>query len=385
MSSTRFNSVYGMAAIAALLLECSGGLPQDTEGGAGAPSEAAGSGGTLAAAGGAHGAGRSSTSPSGAAGQLPSAAGGAAGEAEAGAAGTAGAPAVSGDAGSAGSCGARRCDSSLDNDCSGAPDNLDAVCACSEPNAQRTCNTGKFGVCAVGTQTCKFASDATESAWSACEGPVAGLRDCRYATDNNCDGTPDNAEGACTVCSVGAARACNPHSEDGHGSCKAGNQTCVLSAGNASVGYGPCSGDVAPIMEACGPFQADATTPTADSNCNDLNGDGDYTKPSQTCVVTTTTKIAGEFRNLFKDSHSGTSALHSCQVPSVGGCPQPSYVTFGSCGSPNQTDTVIGYAPTTALAKYTPVTVPAFSWTCTVYPSQNLTIQVPAFTFYVLP
>ncbi|HET9932489.1 MAG TPA: hypothetical protein VFQ35_17425, partial [Polyangiaceae bacterium] len=347
MRKIRFSTGVAVAAIATLLLECSGGLPDDEgTGGAGRGGGGTGSGGKSASlggtrpAGGESGASAGTTEPmteggttaatqGGTGGTLGSGGdsalggithmGGAAGAGGAGGelAGAGGAVAAGGrhepsggSAGTAGKCGTRQCDSSADNDCSGKPDNQDSTCGCPTADAVRDCGTGKSGICASGTQQCKFAQDRASSAWSACVGPLAGTRDCRSSADNNCNGVADNQETECTACVVGAPHACNTHPEDGKGICKAGTQTCALSSDNTSVAYGACSGDIGPTTETCGPFESDGKTPVPDANCNGLAGDGDYTQTGSKCATAVT--VGGKAVHLFDANRPGTVAIHNC-------------------------------------------------------------------------
>jgi hypothetical protein len=184
------------------------------------------------------------------------------------------------------------------------------------------------------------------------------------------------------VCSVGAARACNSHPEDGKGLCKAGSQTCVLSSDHASVEYGACSGDVGPTQEACGPFLSDATTKTPDANCNGIGGDGDFELGGD-CA--TQVSILDKTVHLFSTQRPGTVAIHRCDTPCPVTAPLFSYIAL-SCGSPITKDTVLGYAVTSALPNYASVNIQALS--C-VYDGgaygPHFNIQAPALLFYALP
>lgn len=443
MHKVRFEKSVALAALAALLVKCSGGLPDDGEGSGGASSgqggrasggELTGHGGTPSAAGDAGAAGMSEPLPTqgGSAGSSFDASGGivgAAGEsaqgggavAEAGAAGEAsgglfgaggsgepsggtsasdgasqpgGSAGVSEQGGSAGAsrpdggagagggggnCAARQCDSSEDNDCSGTPDNQEPDCGCSVPNAQRACNTGKVGICASGMQQCQFAADKAHSAWSPCVGLSPQTRDCRSASDNNCNNIADNEEAECTACTVGVSRGCNAHPEDGKGLCRAGTQTCQLASDNASVTFGACGGDVGPTTEACGPYQADGITPTLDSNCNGLAGDGDY---KLTAGCTTPVRIEGSTVKVFAGPHPGTVSLYACQSTCPVGTMPFSYYTLLSCG-PDQGQ-LLGHVLSTPFPNYEPIKIPEKRCSFDQF-GLRYDVQIPALTFYVLP
>ncbi|HKO50811.1 MAG TPA: hypothetical protein VJV79_23990 [Polyangiaceae bacterium] len=387
--------VFALGSAALLLLDCSGGLPEDDLETGGAQSGSAGQapGGTVSGRGGAHQAGSLGSGAS-AGKSTPSDSAGAAGGHDRGSAGeggsseggsseggsSVGGSSVGGSgggsvasAGAADICGLRRCDSDLDNDCNGTADDKEASCECSQPNALSDCSTGYLGACAPGKRKCVFAADGTQSAWGQCTGSSAGPPDCRFATDLDCNGIPDNTQNGCTVCAPGAKRACETAAL---GSCKPGSQACVLGPNNASVQWETsCASNVAAKAEACGPQ-------TPDDNCNGIGGDGDYKLVGSTCATTAT--IAGASRYLFKAAQAGTVAVHLCVNQQVGGCPVANYVAL-SCGDYNQTDTVIGYASTSALPNYAQVAVPAYNWTCMVYVNTYLKVEIPAFSLYVLP
>src|SRR5690606_11914283 len=61
---------------------------------------------------------------------------------------------------------------------------------------------------------------------------------------------------------------CDTHpGKDGNGPCKAGSQTCLLAADNASSYWGSCSGSV-------GPAGSDNCTADNDNNCNGIPNEG---------------------------------------------------------------------------------------------------------------
>jgi len=166
--------------------------------------------------------------------------------------------------------GSRDCRSTADNNCNGTPDKQESACGCPTANQPQSCSTGLPGVCAAGTQTCKFATDNASSGWSTCSGPIAGVRDCNSNADNNCNGIADNAESNYCKCNPSSApRSCGSHpGYDGVGTCTAGTQKCVLAGDKASSDWGSCSGDVGPVTtEGCGPNEQDR-------NCDGIAGDG---------------------------------------------------------------------------------------------------------------
>ncbi|UJR78487.1 putative metal-binding motif-containing protein [Sandaracinus amylolyticus] len=114
----------------------------------------------------------------------------------------------------------------VDDDCSGAPDDPPAGCACAD-GASRTCPLP--GSCAASNQTC------VDGVWGACGVPP---RDeiCGNDLDEDCDGAPDDG---CT-CDVGF-RACGSD----EGVCTRGIQSC------AGDSWGACVGEVGPAPETC--------------------------------------------------------------------------------------------------------------------------------------
>ena len=178
--------------------------------------------------------------------------------------------------GGSGTCGARNCLSSIDNNCNGTADNTEPECACPTPNQTASCSTGLLGICAPGTKVCTFATDNSSSTWSACIGASPLTRNCSSTSDNNCDGTADNLESACSACGQTSPRACNTHpGYDGKGVCIAGSQTLNVASDNSQCSWSACTGDVGPTtLESCGP-----TVP--DTNCDGVPGDGN------SCGITT--------------------------------------------------------------------------------------------------
>jgi hypothetical protein len=147
-----------------------------------------------------------------------------------------------------------------DATCNGQPNE---GCPCVSGATQACGPSADTGICKRGTQTC------SSGTWGACVGAVfAAPRDCTSASDNNCDGMPDNTLDAVCICSKGATRPCDEHpGKDGTGSCKAGTQTCVVAADSRTSAWGTCSGGVAPVA-------ADTCVPNNDGNCNGIPNEG---------------------------------------------------------------------------------------------------------------
>ncbi len=150
-----------------------------------------------------------------------------------------------GDGGAAMSCGPREvCDDGLDNNCDGR---TDEGCACL-PGATQRCYDGPAaqagrGVCVWGMQRCEGTGEF--GTWSACTGsgspqPVV----CGRMMDFRCDGNID--EGC--ACTPGMTRSCysGPMGTAGVGACRAGSQTCAMTATGSA--WGPCTGEVLPGM-----------------------------------------------------------------------------------------------------------------------------------------
>ena len=146
-------------------------------------------------------------------------------------------------------CGPReRCGNGIDDDCNGM---TDEECAC-VPGMTQPCFPGDplmagRGVCTYGTQRCGGIGEF--GTWGACAGfgrPVA--INCQTPmVDNRCDGNP----GVGCLCALGAARNCyaGPAGTQGRGLCRAGTETCVVTA--TGSGWGPCAGEVLPARDAC--------------------------------------------------------------------------------------------------------------------------------------
>jgi formylglycine-generating enzyme len=191
--------------------------------------------------------------------------------------------------------GARNCNSTLDNDCDGSPDNtIDSVCKCSSGGSQ-SCGThpgydGK-GICTAGTQYCVVASNNASSDWGTCGGSVGpAARNCASTLDNNCDGSPDNTVDTTCKCPIGGNRQCGTHPQDGTGPCKAGTQACVASSGNATSDWGTCTGSVGPTTEVCDGKADEDCSGRIDNGCpcpTNLPGPQMKLLPEDYCIDTT--------------------------------------------------------------------------------------------------
>ena len=139
----------------------------------------------------------------------------------------------------------------LDNDCDGAVD-LDAggsplLAACySGPNGTRG-----LGLCHAGLAEC------VNGAPGPCVGEVVPANEICDRRDNDCDGRTDNVPGQACTCVEGQTRTCysGARLSNGVGLCHGGNQLCLPDGS----GWGPCDGEVLPVMEQCDGL---------DNNCN---------------------------------------------------------------------------------------------------------------------
>jgi len=117
---------------------------------------------------------------------------------------------------------AETCDGK-DNDCNGAAD--DSI-------APVNCNLSKFGICAIGFESC------ANGTFAGC--PLQQVETCN-SIDDDCDGIVDNG----CVCVPGTTQPCGPTTEAGI--CKKGIDTCVNGSWSNT-----CAGAVYPGTEACG-------------------------------------------------------------------------------------------------------------------------------------
>jgi Cys-rich repeat protein len=77
-------------------------------------------------------------------------------------------------------------------------------------------------------------------------------RNCALATDNDCNGTPDNTLDTACTCAVGTIEACGGDPAfNGIGLCKAGTRRCDADNGGASSTFGACTGAVSRGTRLC--------------------------------------------------------------------------------------------------------------------------------------
>lgn len=160
--------------------------------------------------------------------------------------------------------GPRDCNSEVDNDCDGQPDNvIDEFCRCT-PGAIEGCDEHPgfdgLGLCKAGTRTCFVTGDAGTglSDWSRCDGAVGPgeVDSCAVAGDDtDCDGLPN--EGC--ACVDGTSQRCGSPTD--LGSCTFGTSLCVNGA------FNECIGAVAPAPR-------DSCVRADDSNCNGVPNEG---------------------------------------------------------------------------------------------------------------
>jgi hypothetical protein len=103
------------------------------------------------------------------------------------------------------------------------------------------------GPCKFGVSTC------SAGAWGECQGAIlSAARDCTSPEDNDCDGQPDDTLDAVCICAGGSLQPCEEHPGlDGRGVCVAGQQSCLLGAGNTSSDWGACESSIGPTPEVC--------------------------------------------------------------------------------------------------------------------------------------
>lgn len=111
----------------------------------------------------------------------------------------------------------RRCNSPLDNNCNGVPDEDETFCKCAAPGGQFTVDPGKTAVCAnfgsggacAGVKrTCVVSTDKTRADWDLrC---FSGKLSCADQEDNDCQNGPDYKERDCNVCKDGSGAAVPP-------------------------------------------------------------------------------------------------------------------------------------------------------------------------------
>ncbi len=127
------------------------------------------------------------------------------------------------------------CGNGKDDDCDGQVDN---GCVCTA-NTKRNCNTGSFGICAIGEETC--APDG--KSWSQCvqKVPAQQSETCNDGLDNNCNGAVDDG----CLCPANLTQPC----ETGKmGVCNAGTHVCAPDGKSWSA----CTQNLQPSSEICG-------------------------------------------------------------------------------------------------------------------------------------
>jgi hypothetical protein len=148
----------------------------------------------------------------------------------------------------------------IDDDCDGSTDEVmagpcypEGVTGCMKDSTgawkcQGRCTTGLID-CASKEQSCAAATMPVDEICTSGE---------EFAQDENCDGQID--EGC--ACTTGSTRECyaGPAGTNGHGTCRAGAQTCV------DTSWGACNGQVVPRAETC-------ENAAFDDDCNDVVDD----------------------------------------------------------------------------------------------------------------
>ncbi|MBI5516285.1 MAG: hypothetical protein HY909_21040 [Deltaproteobacteria bacterium] len=141
-----------------------------------------------------------------------------------------------------------RCGERMDFRCNGM---IDEGCGC-PPGMTRGCYPGPMGtagvgLCREGMQTCVATDGGAE--WGPCTGAVTPSPDTCDGMDRDCDG--DTGTGC--SCVRGTNRTCysGPMGTAGVGTCRAGRQTCVMTADGRSTMWGRCDGETVPAMNLC--------------------------------------------------------------------------------------------------------------------------------------
>jgi hypothetical protein len=139
-----------------------------------------------------------------------------------------------------------------DSNCNGVPND---GCPCVEGDAQPCGPDNPQGICKKGMTHCQ------NQHWGACDAIFPKTRDCTSSADNDCDGKPDSTiDTTCQCNSANGTQACGTHPQDGVGTCKAGSQTCIVSADKTTASWSACTGSVGPMARSC--------TTTSDNDCN---------------------------------------------------------------------------------------------------------------------
>lgn len=219
------------------------------------------------------------------------------------------------------------CEKGNDDNCNGEPNE---GCACVEGEKQGCGPSVTRGICVRGEMTC------SGQKWGQCVGATYALsRDCTSAADNDCDGNPDNtADGICE-CVPGNSRTCGTHPGlDGVGICKAGTQTCDLSADKTESHWSDCVGSVGPSDELCTSAQTDEN---CDGRVNESPPCKGYLKiapgESHTCAVVTdgTVRCWGLNTDGQIGDNTNYSALSPTPVAGVSGATDISSGWTHSC------------------------------------------------------
>jgi hypothetical protein len=118
-----------------------------------------------------------------------------------------------------------------------------------------------LGTCKGGLTTC----NAEGTGFGPCEGEsLPGIETCAMPGDEDCDGLV-NEEGASCTCTAGMQQACysGPESSKDVGACVSGMQTCQPDG----TGFGPCEGEVVPVIEGCATAADDDCNGKANEHC----------------------------------------------------------------------------------------------------------------------
>ena len=121
--------------------------------------------------------------------------------------------------------------------------------------------TENVGDCKNGFATC----NAEGTSYGPCEGEVVPAAEtCAQPGDEDCDGLV-NEDGASCMCTAGMTRACysGPAGTEGVGACAPGTQVCQPDG----AGFGPCEGEVVPVIEACATLVDDDCNGKANEQC----------------------------------------------------------------------------------------------------------------------
>jgi hypothetical protein len=137
------------------------------------------------------------------------------------------------------------------------------VCQAGSKVACYTGPSGTQGVgdCKDGLTTC----NAEGTGFGPCEGEVVPASEtCALPGDEDCDGLL-NEDGATCTCTPDTQQACysGPQGTQGIGACASGMQTCEP----GGMGFGPCEGEVVPVIEGCATAGDDDCNGQANEHC----------------------------------------------------------------------------------------------------------------------